>query len=594
MGMHEIEGLVEATVRRLDTGAPDQMLDLRTLFWNLYDYHNSYDTGNTLFRVVTILVRHRYLYHFPVEMHPDFERYPEYFESLKDKGFEDIHIDPPKPWKHDTNKTAGFYCDPVREWGSSFCMRNGWGDLAKPQLYCEAGSPLWESWVAAGRLTGADAVRPTKLDRSELFQILMKEIVRQKDFDLAAEWYQMGIVYEFGNPHGEQLKTLQKNSSLSAIRKFAAEHKLHTIPIRRGFMDIGEEKTDTFLAWWQNPDEEKKEPTKTWTLDPAKERAITEAIAKRVKGEEVEPIWYASGLWFDGEAVHGYVGELAGADPFTIRPINSSVTADKTHVWHSNYLVSNVDPETFEVLGGVDGIYAKDANHVYISERLDYRPIAGADSKTFKLLDFAFASDAKNVYYRDQILEGIGEKFTIDEVGFLKGEQAVYHYGFRLPVDALSFQVVNLEEKLKETNSFMGEFILSDRDGTYRFNSAVSPPQFGRTVVEHFSHPHFDIDLVPADENAGSADLCKVSFRVENRRWSESDVLRLLDILLPPEVRGASTSPYTFENGPSWNGRLRRAEDLDSYSRIEIIGKGVQKTWKPAECIRQACAQWRT
>jgi len=594
MGMHEIEGLEEATVRRLDAGAPEHKLDLRTLFWNLYDYHNSYDTGNTLFCVVTILVRHRYLYHFPVEMHPDFEKYLRYFESLKDEGFETIRTEPPKEWDRDTNTTAGYYCDPVREWGEDFCRKAGWGDLAKPQLYCEAASPLWERWVANGTLTGADAVRPAKLDRLELFRILMKEIVRQKDLDLAAEWYQMGIVYELGNPQGTNLKELQENAALSAIRELAAEHKLQTVPINRGFMDMGEEKDGTFLAWWQNPDEGKGKSTKTWTLDSAKARAITEAIAKRAKGEKVDPIWYASGLWFDGQAVRCYTGELAGADPFTIRPINRHLTADKNHVWHHHHLVSNVDAATFKVLGGIDGIYAKDANYVYIRDRLDYRPISGADSTTFNPLDFGCARDAKNIYYRDQILEGIGEKFTIDECGFLKGEQAVYHYGFKLPMDAWSFQIVNLEEKIKETNPFIGEFILFDRDGTYRFNSVAGPPQFARTVVQHFTHPLFDIDLVAADEGVGFADLCKVSFHVAKGRWSESDVLRLLDILLPPNVRGASTSRFTFENGPSWSGRLMSAKDRDSYSRIEIIGKGVEKTWKPVECIRQACAQWQT
>src|SRR5262245_66007557 len=89
--------------------------------------------------------------------------------------------------------TAGYYWDPVRKLGLERCLEKGLGDLAKPQVYCEAGSPLWERWVANQTLTGADAARPQKLDRAEFFHILMKEIVRQNDLDLAAEWYQMGI-----------------------------------------------------------------------------------------------------------------------------------------------------------------------------------------------------------------------------------------------------------------------------------------------------------------------------------------------------------------------------------------------------------------
>ena len=255
MSMHEIEYLVQNTVRRLDAGGPDHTLDLRTLFWNLFDYQARYDTGITFLGVATALVRHRYLYPFPVEKHPDFERCPEYFKSLKEESFEEIPIDPAKPWTSKTNMTAGYYWDPVRKLGLERCLEKGLGDLAKPQVYCEAGSPLWERWVANQTLTGADAARPQKLDRAEFFHILMKEIVRQNDLDLAAEWYQMGIVYEFGDPEGEKLKELQNNAHVSAMRKLAAEHELQTIDIDYGFSYIEEETPGGFLAWWQNRDE---------------------------------------------------------------------------------------------------------------------------------------------------------------------------------------------------------------------------------------------------------------------------------------------------------------------------------------------------
>src|SRR5215831_11672542 len=72
MSMHEIEDLVEWAVRLLAASAPARGLDLRALFWNLYDYQSRFDTGNTLFRVAPILVKHRYLYAFPLHSHPDF------------------------------------------------------------------------------------------------------------------------------------------------------------------------------------------------------------------------------------------------------------------------------------------------------------------------------------------------------------------------------------------------------------------------------------------------------------------------------------------------------------------------------------------
>jgi len=48
MGMHQIESLVEESVRLLDRGAHDRGPDMRSLLWNLYDYQRGYDTGNTV------------------------------------------------------------------------------------------------------------------------------------------------------------------------------------------------------------------------------------------------------------------------------------------------------------------------------------------------------------------------------------------------------------------------------------------------------------------------------------------------------------------------------------------------------------------
>lgn len=589
MSMHEIEKLVEITVCKLNSGAPDHQLDLRTLFWNLYDYHNSFDTTNILFRSAAILAQHRYLYHFSIDKHPDFEKYPDYFKSLKGKGFEGILMNPSKPWNRHTNREVGYYCDPLIEWGEDFCKKQDLNHLARPLLYCEAGYSLWERLVANGTLIGIDTERPMKLDQSALFHTVIKEIVRQKDLILAAEWYQIGILCKIGNPKGKKLVELKKNADLLSVRELAAEHSLHTYSIDRGFMDMGQGKADTFLDWWQNPGAgKKKHSQKTMKQNPDIERKVTKAINQHAQGQKVDRVWYSSSIWFDGEGVHCFTGKLEGADPYSIRIINSRITADKNHVWCYNSIVPNVEAETFRVLGGAGGIYAKDIHHVYIEDRLGYLPIPGADPKTFKELDFCFGRDAQSVYYRDQVLQGIGNHFSLNEAGFLQGEGAVYHYGFKLPVDAASFHVVNLQEKLEETNPFLGEFLLADREYTYRYDSDANPPKFARTVVRHFTHPLFEIELIPGDKQADFADLCKVFFNLEKRRWKKSNVQHLLDCLLPPSVRGKSCG-YVFENGPSWSAKLvDYSKDRESFSSIQIIGTGVQQTWKALECINKA------
>jgi len=257
MGMHEIEDLVEASVRLLDRGAADHGLDLRSLYWNLYDYQSGYDTGNTLFRVVDLLVRHRYLYAFPLTAHPDYAQYLNYFESLKKKGFESIQANPEQPWHASANPTAGYYCDPIREWGAKFCERNEWGDLAKPLLYCEAGSPLWEKFVAQRTLADKEAQHPVKIGRSELFRTVIQEALRQENRELAAEWYQVGIPCELGGIRKKELARLKADVHLKKIHDLAQEQGLGALEVSRGFHEMEDlDPNDPFLAWWRDNKQE--------------------------------------------------------------------------------------------------------------------------------------------------------------------------------------------------------------------------------------------------------------------------------------------------------------------------------------------------
>jgi hypothetical protein len=474
MSMHEIEDLVESTVRLIAASAPASGLDLRTLFWNLYNYQSGFDTGNTLFRVAPILVKHRYLYALPLDSHPDFARMPAYFAAVRTKEGENVYLDPSRPWEETDNPVAGYYCDPVRRWGEPWCIENGWeAFLRQPLLYCEAGSPLWKRWVDNATLKGPDAEPPARVDRVRLFRVVIEEAVLQRKRELAAEWYQVGIPYELAWVNESELRSLKSDPDLNAIRALTVEHRLHAVPVVRGFMDMREadnEELLPFLAWWIPRDAEAARSVESSAADTKMHRAIEDAIARRVHGEPVEPVFLTpEGVTFDGATVRLFGMEIAGADPFTLRQINRDVLADRERVWRHTHLVPGADGSSFKVIGGVGGIYAKDANRVYVRDGGNYRPIEGADVKTFKGLKFGYARDARHVYCRATILEGVGDHFSIDDCGFLHGEDAVYHYDYRLPLDAASFRVLNLEDKLKETNPHLGEFRLADREGVYRY-----------------------------------------------------------------------------------------------------------------------------
>jgi hypothetical protein len=473
MSMHEIEDLVEWTVRLLAASAPARGLDLRALFWNLYDYQSRFDTGNTLFRVAPILVKHRYLYAFPLHSHPDFARMPASFAIVRSKEFEPVCVDPSRPWEPD-NPVAGYYCDPVRCWGAQWCTENGWEPhMMQPLLYCEAGSPLWKRWVEQGTLRGRDAEPPLRMDRERLFRVVIEEALVQGKPELAAEWYQVGIPYELAWLNPSELCRVKDDADLDAVRTLAVQHRLGALPISRGFMDMREwdnEDLPPFLAWWIPPDAEAARPVEPSIADTNMHRAIEDAIAKRARGEPAKPMFLApQGVTFDGATVRLFDMEIAGADPFSLCSINSNVLADRERVWYHRRLVSGADGSSFKVIGGVNGIYAKDANRVYVMDGGNYRPIVGADVRTFKRLRFGYGRDARHVYCRAMILEGVGDHFSIDDCGFLHGAEAVYHYDYKLPLDAGSFRVLNLEDKLKETNPFMGEFRLADRRGVYRY-----------------------------------------------------------------------------------------------------------------------------
>jgi hypothetical protein len=207
-------------------------------------------------------------------------------------------------------------------------------------------------------------------------------------------------------------------------------------------------------------------------LEEERVRAINDAIAAAAAGKTVRPFLVAKDVTFDGRVVRYVTGRvLADADPCTMRRLSASVVADQRYVWCFGRRVPDASGATFKILGGVDGIYAVDDQHAFVEDCEGYRIIAAADPKTFRCLSYGCACDAHDVYFRGEVLEGVGGHFTLDRCGFLRGQHAVYHYGFALPLDPATFEVLDLERKLKDTNPFMGEFRLKDRSGTYRYDS---------------------------------------------------------------------------------------------------------------------------
>ena len=148
MSMHEIEDLIEESVRLLAASEWCNELDLRSMFWQLYEFQYFFDCSFIEFRVRDLLVEQRYWYRFELTAHPDYERYREFFDNLKPDAIDSIGSDPSRP-------VASGYRDRItKEWIEANSLA---GYVQPPFLYCEVGSLLWERFVKLRVLTGRDA-----------------------------------------------------------------------------------------------------------------------------------------------------------------------------------------------------------------------------------------------------------------------------------------------------------------------------------------------------------------------------------------------------------------------------------------------------
>ena len=143
MSMHEFEDLVEYSVRALAEFPQRDTLDLRSIYWWLYDFQNHWDTGFTHFRVIDALLDVRFVYRFDLAQHPDYDQHREFFDGLKDFAF--IRVQP-------TESYGKSIFDKVKGWTSDNPVA---GYYKAPHLYCDAGSPLWARMVESVCSAGA-------------------------------------------------------------------------------------------------------------------------------------------------------------------------------------------------------------------------------------------------------------------------------------------------------------------------------------------------------------------------------------------------------------------------------------------------------
>ena len=178
MAMHEFEGLADGLIMVLDESPDREELDLRSMYSSIADFVGKWDATLQHFHVLEQLLDHRYTYAFPVDEHPDYATNKDYFDNLH--GYENIFRLPTQEWDEETNPEVGIYCHPEEEWGD-YDTSIPEELLNKGMLYFDAGGELWEKFVAAGKLTGADAVPPVAIPLEQVILTALKASILQEE-----------------------------------------------------------------------------------------------------------------------------------------------------------------------------------------------------------------------------------------------------------------------------------------------------------------------------------------------------------------------------------------------------------------------------
>ena len=180
MSQHEYEALVAYSIEALDE-VNDESLDIRSIAWNLYQYQLRFDTGFTHFRVMDILLKHRYVYQFNITEHPDYTKYTEAYNQLI------------ACFKQNSNSKKT-YPEPVDKEGNLILgHRRGIdedvGYYANNLLHVDAGSTLWTRLVANQRLSGCDAIAPEVMPLQIIALHVVKAAQKLGYTDLIKWWY---------------------------------------------------------------------------------------------------------------------------------------------------------------------------------------------------------------------------------------------------------------------------------------------------------------------------------------------------------------------------------------------------------------------
>ena len=200
--------------------------------------------------------------------------------------------------------------------------------------------------------------------------------------------------------------------------------------------------------------------------------------------------------------------KLNYADPKTFEIINGNFARDDKNLYISGYKLDGIDPKTFETLNyemikdkngvyfleniseenenseiktkklnlkGLDlrsfkkvdnsDYYFKDKNSIYYEDSGNLHKIENADLKTFKDLDYNFAKDKNNIYYKNKKLDGIdAASFEKIEFNFIKDKNRLYKIDEDEEKNEIKLIPINEKVNLENFEEIGGNYYKDDKN----------------------------------------------------------------------------------------------------------------------------------
>ncbi|QUB97779.1 DKNYY domain-containing protein [Leptotrichia sp. oral taxon 221] len=203
--------------------------------------------------------------------------------------------------------------------------------------------------------------------------------------------------------------------------------------------------------------------------------------------------------------------KLAGANPKTFEIVDDYFARDDKNLYIFEYKVDGIDPKTFEALNyemikdkngvyfleniseenenseiktkklnlkGLDlrsfkkvndsDYYFKDKNSIYYEDSGNLHKIENADLKTFKDLDYNFAKDKNNIYYKNKKLDGIdAASFEKIVFNFIKDKNRLYKIDEDEEKNEIKLIPINEKVNLENFEEIGGNYYKDDKNLYY-------------------------------------------------------------------------------------------------------------------------------